>query len=158
MEQTRKKNDEHRTILRDSKPLANTAAQEVRAEFVDKNVLVTVKDVSPEKRKVVLDMQQAARSAMMKTLSVRAPSQTLQALLRCTSGISQAIYWGHMFRVEKRFKGFASAIVLEGSGIGSAYASVPSSLACGSCGSARSAAPAVLARSTTLESLAFQYR
>ena len=39
-------------------------------------MLVTVKDVAPEKRKVVLDMQQAARSALMKTLSVRAPSSS----------------------------------------------------------------------------------
>ena len=72
---------------------------------MDKKVLVSVKDVSPEKRKVVLDMQQAARNAMMKTLSVRASPtpfrclktpciEVLWVLSRGLSGIFLGVWFG----------------------------------------------------------------
>ena len=53
------------------------ADQALRSEWAGREVLVTVRDVSPEKRKVVVDMQQAAANQLMKSFSVCAPGVPL---------------------------------------------------------------------------------
>ena len=45
--------------------------QSLREEWVGKDVLVTVREVAPEKRKVVIDMQQAAANQLMRSFAVR---------------------------------------------------------------------------------------
>jgi hypothetical protein len=48
--------------------------QELRKAWVGRDILVTVREVSPERRKVLIDMQQAAANQLMKTFAVRALS------------------------------------------------------------------------------------